>query len=318
VRVGDAAGLADPLGADPELRLRSLVCAPLLGRSGARGVLVAARALENPSPFTSDELRLLRRLAGTAAVAVENARLFEAAQAASRAKSDFIATMSHELRTPVNAVLGHLELLEIGIHGEVNAAQRGAIGRVQAATQHLRGLIEEVLSFAQVEAGRAEVRIQETDLCAIAREVASVVEPLAARKGLACAVECGETGVVVDTDPDKVRQILINLAGNAVKFTDQGGIRIAVRRRDEGAVASVTDTGIDISPEDQERLFRPFEQLRTGLSRPHGGTGLGLYLSRRYAGMLGGTLEVQSESGRGSVFSLVLRNREQGTGNREQ
>jgi signal transduction histidine kinase len=283
----------------------SMICAPLVGRSGPLGALSGVRGRDR-QPFSLSDLRLLERLARHAAVAVENAQLLEALQEASRAKSDFIATMSHELRTPLNAVLGHLELLELEIHGPLTPQQREALGRIDTASRHLRGLIEEVLSFARLEAGRAEAHIQETDVCELASEVGSVIEPLATRKGLELHVVTCDPPARIPTDPDKVRQILINLAGNAVKFTETGSVRVAVAEHADGVALAVSDTGPGIRPEERERLFRPFEQLQSGFSRPHGGTGLGLYLSGQYAALLGGRIEVESEPGSGSTFTLIL------------
>ncbi|HEX7240552.1 MAG TPA: GAF domain-containing protein, partial [Longimicrobiaceae bacterium] len=267
------------------------------------GVLTAFRRDE---PFGPADAALLSAFADHAAIALRNARLLEAAQAASRTKSDFIATMSHELRTPLNAVLGHLQLLEMEIHGGLTEPQREALGRIGAASRHLRGLIEEVLSFARLEAGRPEVHVSDTDVCALAEEVAAVIEPLAQQKALFFHVEMCTDRQVVPTDPDKVRQILINLAGNAVKFTERGDVWVRVAARDDEVVLSVEDTGPGIAPKDRERLFRPFEQLHSGFSRAHGGTGLGLYLSGRYAALVGGRIEVRSEPGKGSEFALVL------------
>ncbi|MBV9775219.1 MAG: GAF domain-containing protein [Gemmatimonadetes bacterium] len=267
------------------------------------GVLTAIRRDDH---FGSTDAALLSAFADHAAIALRNARLLEAAQEASRAKSDFIATMSHELRTPLNAVLGHLELLEMGIHGDITDAQREALGRIGAASRHLRGLIEEVLSFARLEAGRVEVHVAETDVYALAEEVAAVIEPLAREKRLGFEIERGGALCPVPTDADKVRQILINLAGNAVKFTDRGEVRIRVEARGDKVVLAVADTGPGIEAADRERLFRPFEQLESGFSRAHGGTGLGLYLSGRYAALIGGRIELSSEPGRGSTFALVL------------
>ncbi|MBA4157251.1 MAG: GAF domain-containing protein [Gemmatimonadetes bacterium] len=304
----------------------SIICAPLVGRSGPLGALTAVRSSEHP-PFTAEDLQLLERLARNAAIAVENARLIEAAQAASQAKSDFIAAMSHELRTPLNAVLGHLQLLEMEIHGPVTTEQRAAMKRIETATRHLRGLIEEVLSFARVEAGRVDLAISEVDLCALIDEVATVIEPLATQKDLVLEVELCTSSMRVHTDADKVRQILINLAGNAVKFTESGEVRISLEHARHGGgshdggkpdmafVLRVADTGPGIPQHDQARLFRPFEQLESGLSRRHGGTGLGLYLSGRYAELLGGRIEVESEPGRGSSFSLMLPSRAPEEGN---
>jgi signal transduction histidine kinase len=267
------------------------------------GLLVAVRREQRFGPA---DQALLSAFADNAGVALRNARLLEDAQAASRAKSDFIATMSHELRTPLNAVLGHLELLEMGIHGETTPAQQEAMGRIGAATRHLRGLIEEVLSFARIESGRIEVNIAPTDVCALTEEVAAVIEPLAQQKNLSFSVERCTDAPTVPTDPDKVRQIVINLAGNAVKFTSEGEVRVAVQQRGDEVVLTVSDTGPGIAEQDRLRLFQPFEQLQTGFTRAHGGTGLGLYLSGRLAEILGGRIEVESEVGRGSAFSLIL------------
>ena len=293
-----------PVYTDPA-ELGSVLCVPLTGRSGVLGTLTAVRT-PAAAPFTASHLRLLERLARTAAIAVENARLLEAAQAASRAKSDFIATMSHELRTPLNAVLGHLELLQLGIHGELNEPQQRALDRIAVASRHLRGLIEEVLTFARLEAGKVEVRLADADLPALADEVAAVIHPLAREKGLHFQVRAPALAQTVRTDVDKVRQILINLAGNAVKFTEQGSVEICLHADDSGVRLAVADTGPGIAPAEQARLFRPFEQLQSGFSRAHGGTGLGLYLSSRYAALIGGRIEVQSRPGEGSTFTLVL------------
>lgn len=267
------------------------------------GLLVAVRREQRFGPA---DQALLSAFADNAGVALRNARLLEDAQAASRAKSDFIATMSHELRTPLNAVLGHLELLEMGIHGETTPAQQEAMGRIGAATRHLRGLIEEVLSFVRIESGRIEVNVAPTDVCALTEEVAAVIEPLAQQKNLSFSVERCTDAPTIPTDPDKVRQIVINLAGNAVKFTSEGKVRIAVQQRGDEVVLTVSDTGPGIAEQDRLRLFQPFEQLQTGFTRAHGGTGLGLYLSGRLAEILGGRIEVESELGRGSAFSLIL------------
>ncbi|HEX6924218.1 MAG TPA: ATP-binding protein [Longimicrobiaceae bacterium] len=294
---------------DPET-MRSVVCAPLLGRSGALGALTAVSARTSTTKvFGKADLELLERLAGNAAVAVENARLLEAAEAASRAKSAFIATMSHEVRTPLNGLLGNLELLELGIYGELAPRQRETIARMQKATQQLRTLIEDVLSFSRLEAGRFEVQLADSDLWHVVEEVAAIIRPLAREKGLDFVMENEvpeEERRVVNTDPDKVRQILSYLAGNAVKFTREGRVSITLSQDAKEVSIRVSDTGMGIAREDQSRLFLPFEQLDTGLSRAHGGAGLGLYLAGRYAELLGGRILVRSEPGVGSDFTLVL------------
>jgi signal transduction histidine kinase len=294
-------------------RIGSVISSPLIGRSGPLGALTAVRAVTTPA-FTADDLQLLERLARTAAIAVENARLIETAQSASRAKSDFIAAMSHELRTPLNAVLGHLQLLELEIHGTLQPKQHESLARIGAATRHLRGLIEEVLSFARLEAGRTPVLIAQTNVSELVEEVVAVIEPLAAEKRLTLAVDLPAAPQHARTDPDKVRQILINLAGNAVKFTESGSVQVSLERAERGdgsgvdgaLIVHVTDTGPGIPTQDHDRLFRPFEQLDSGLARRYGGTGLGLYLSGQYARMIGARIEVESELGQGSTFSLVI------------
>jgi signal transduction histidine kinase len=277
--------------------------APLRVGEETLGVLAAFR---EAAPFTADDARLLGAFAGHAAAALRNARLLEEAQAAARARAEFIATMSHELRTPLNAVLGHLQILDMEIHGSLTAEQRGSLRRIDVASRHLRGLIEEVLSFARVEAGRVELRMERVDLCTLTAEVAAVIEPLATQKALEFRLEPCGPHPEVRTDAEKVRQIVINLAGNAVKFTERGAVRLRVCAREDGVAVAVSDTGPGIPAADRDRLFRPFEQLQSGFARPHGGTGLGLYLSGEYARMLGGSIEVESEPGEGSTFTLVL------------
>ncbi|HEX5520183.1 MAG TPA: ATP-binding protein, partial [Longimicrobiaceae bacterium] len=315
VRTGEPILVSD-VGSDPRVYRQSLdvphigsaICAPLIGRSGTLGSLLAVRSRERARAFTPADLRLLERLARHVAIAVENARLLEAAHAASRAKSDFLATISHELRTPLNGVLGHLQILEMEIFGPLTPGQRETLTRINSATRHLRGLIEEVLAFSRLEAGRVPVRLGSANLGELVDEVAAVIEPLARQKQLGFHVELAAAAPVVCSDADKIRQILINLAGNAVKFTDAGEVRLrlGVDAEHEEARLAVVDTGPGIARADFARLFEPFVQLDGGLSRAHEGTGLGLYLSQKYAEMIGGRIEVESAPGRGSTFTLVL------------
>lgn len=300
-----------PDDVDPR-RVRSVISAPLVGRSGVLGALTAVRARGARDPFGREDLHLLERLAGNAAVAVENARLMEAAEAASRAKSSFIATMSHELRTPINGLLGNLELLEMGIYGEMTGKQRETLSRMQLATDQLRGLIEEVLSFSRLESGRIEVRMDELDPRALAADVAAVIEPMARDRGLGFHFDGGVApgeGETTISDPDRIRQILLHLGSNAVKFTPAGEVGISVARGDDDWRISVMDTGVGIPESEQRRLFLPFEQLDAGLSRSYGGAGLGLYLAGRYAEAIGARILVRSEPGMGSDFTLVLPDR---------
>jgi PAS domain S-box-containing protein len=258
-----------------------------------------------------------------AALAVETERAEHAraeAEAANRAKSDFLATMSHEIRTPINAILGYTDLLDMGLAGPVTEKQAAQLERVRASSQHLLGLIEDILDLAKVEAGRMEVaRERALAVNAIVAALALVV-PQAAEKQIEIEDPCADdTSTFYVGDEDRVRQILANVLSNAVKFTGPGGtIRITcgtTREADPGVEVSnegawtyvrVTDTGIGIAPEEIESVFRPFEQVERGHTRTRGGTGLGLTISRQLARLMGGDLTVESEPGQGSTFTLWL------------
>lgn len=236
-------------------------------------------------------------------------RAKEAAEAASRAKSDFLAVMSHELRTPLTAVMGYAEILETGMKGPLTDAQRRDLERIKASARHLTDLIEEILGFSRLESGREKVRIEVTDLAALARETAEVVAPAAAEKGLRLHVDVPALPVPARTDPSKVRRILLDLLSNAVRFTKEGEIGLVMTPADDTVVLRVWDTGIGIAPEHLERIFEPFWQVDRGLTREVSGTGLGLTVARRLARMLGGDVTVESEIGTGSTFTVTLPRR---------
>jgi len=311
VNVADFASRSRPLAqVVPELRIGPMLLAPLIARSAILGVLVVTRA-PSAGPFSEREANCLRVIADYAALALWKAELLDQAQSADRAKSRFLATVSHELRTPLTALAGYGELLADQVIGPLSDSQLDVLERMRSVTQHLASVIEEVLAFSSLDEGRE--RIRPTDFLAadLVQAVAAVVEPLAHQKHLAFATGLPDGPIRMTSDVDKIRQILVNLAGNAVKFTDTGEVRLELRARNGDVRFSVSDTGIGIAPEDRDRLFKPFAQLDTGLTRRHGGTGLGLYISRSLAELLGGRIEVESSVGRGSTFTLVLPTDEQ-------
>ena len=282
-----------------------LMLAPLIAYEQTVGVLAAVRRQGEP-PFTARDEQRLAVIAGAAALVVWNARLLEQVRSAVQAKTEFLTTMSHELRTPLTALTGYGELLTDEIVGELTPPQHDVVERMRTVTHQLTAMIDEILTFSSLEAERERVWPQEVASGEVLRAAAAVIEPLAVQRGLDFVAHVPPDAPVLRTDPDKVRQILVCLGGNAVKFTEHGDVSLAVRAQ-EGAVRfAVRDTGIGIAVSDQGRLFQPFTQLDGSLTRRYGGTGLGLYIAGRLAELLGGRIEVDSEVGRGSTFELVL------------
>ena len=228
---------------------------------------------------------------------------------ASRLKSEFLANMSHELRTPLNAVNGFSELLLEETYGPLVPKQRRYVDNILASGKHLLQLINDILDLSKIEAGRMDLRVEEFSLRQAIENAASVIQPLAQKKGLAVEVTIDAGVDPVQLDPGKTKQILYNLMSNAVKFTDSGKITIsAVRSPADSRWVEivVADTGIGIRPEDQGRIFREFEQVDGSHARKYEGTGLGLALTRRLVELQGGTIRVESEVGRGSRFVARL------------
>ncbi len=271
---------------------------------------------------SEDDRRLLDTLARQAAQALERARLFAAAHAArteaehqrhvadeaNATKAQFLATMSHELRTPLNAIGGYVQLLEMGVHGPVTDAQAEALARMQRSQHHLLGLVNAVLDYARIEAGRVAYDIAPMPLAEALAGVEALVAPQARAKGLSLDVApCTEAALAVLADAAKLRQVLLNLLSNAVKFT-RGGGRVAVTCAgdDEVVRVCVTDTGRGIAPEQLARAFEPFVQVGRALTSSDEGAGLGLAISRDLARGMGGDVMAESEPGVGSTFTLVL------------
>ena len=228
---------------------------------------------------------------------------------ASRAKSAFLANMSHELRTPLNAIIGYAELLQEELPPTGFDTERQDLTRIRSAGQHLLEVVSEILDLARIEAGRLQLQLEEVDLHAVMEEAISVVEPFSAANRNQIRIECGTVGTVM-TDKMRLRQVLINLLGNAAKFTTDGVITLKCRREviagSEQLLINVVDTGIGIPQEQLGRLFENFQQVDTSSTRRYGGTGLGLAISRRLARALGGDVTATSEVGKGSTFTLTL------------
>lgn len=236
----------------------------------------------------------------------ELAEAKEAAESADRLKSAFLATMSHELRTPLNSIIGFSGILLQGLAGPLNPEQKKQLGMVAESSEHLLALINDVLDLSKIEAGQLSLADDVFDPGAVIERVARSVGPLAAKKHLALEVDVAPGMGSFRGDGRRVEQILLNLVGNAVKFTEQGTVRVAGAAGADGIELVVSDTGIGIGREDMEKLFRPFCQVETGLNRTYEGTGLGLSISSRLVELMGGTIGVESERGRGSTFRVLL------------
>jgi len=291
----------------PEIEVGPVLVAPLIAHDNVMGVLAVARE-RGATPFSEAESLRLRILADYAALALWKADLLERAKAADQAKSRFLATVSHELRTPLTALTGYEELLADEVLGPLTESQADVLERMRAVTHHLTVVIEEVLAFSSLESGRERLRPTEFLAADLVRAAAAVIEPQARQKHLDLIVDTPAEPLRMFSDVEKIQQILVNLAGNAVKFTDEGEVRLSVIRDADREVAHfmVCDSGIGIDAQDLGRLFQPFAQLDAGLTRRHGGTGLGLYISQRLASLLGGEIRVKSQAGKGSVFSVLL------------
>jgi signal transduction histidine kinase len=228
------------------------------------------------------------------------------AESANGAKGDFLAVMSHELRTPLSAIMGYQELLADGITGPINEQQSQQLGRIKASARHLLSLIDEILTFTRIDAGREEVNIERVSLTGLLEPAAELVESLARAQGLHIEVMLPPQEITVETDAVKVRQMIVNLLSNAVKFTDRGRIILSGDQRGDQLVISVEDTGIGIGPDHIERIFEPFWQVEQKATRRAGGTGLGLTVTRRLALLLGGDVTVKSTPSEGTTFTICL------------
>lgn len=308
-----------------EVHPASFMCVPLVARGRSFGAM-SFTMTDSGRTFGPDDLELASEVARRTAVAIDNALIYRRslalrleAEAASNAKSDFLAKMSHEIRTPINAMMGYAELLEMKIAGPITEMQAKQLGRIRASGEHLTSLVNEILDLAKIESGRMGVEPTVGIAGDAADAALNLIRPQATTKGIdLIAKAIGDPRAEYLGDPQRVQQIITNLLSNAVKFTPAGGsVSIRCGTAPSAPIAStngteswtsitVQDTGKGIVSEDLDRIFHPFVQVDVGYTRSHGGTGLGLTISRNLAQMMGGDISVESVYGEGSRFTLWL------------
>jgi PAS domain S-box-containing protein len=285
----------------PRERFINVVFQPLLDKSGeVSGILAHGVSV---TELVEARRRAERQSIELEAYAEDAERARRQAERANLVKSEFLAMMSHELRTPLNAMIGYTDLLLEGIPEPIPDSARRKVERIEASAHHLQEMIEEILSFSRLEAGEARVEIETMAPAILIAEVQALLEPLALARGIRFECQAASGLPPMRSDRGKVRQILINLVGNAIKFTDEGGVRLEVEAKGDEIVFRVIDTGPGIPAEQLPRIFDPFWQAEAGLTRKSSGTGLGLSVAQQLAALLRGRLMVASEVGRGTSFT---------------
>jgi len=290
---------------------RSVLIVPLVGADQIYGVLLLQR--RRPGEFPETAVRLMQTLASQSVLAIQNARLFreiadksEQLALASQHKSQFLANMSHELRTPLNAILGYTELLVDRIYGDLPQKAANVLERVQNNGKHLLALINDVLDLSKIEAGELVLTLENYALPDIVQTVVTATEPLAGTKGLNLTATVQPGLPMGHGDARRLSQVLLNLVGNAIKFTDEGEVAIDASAANGNFVLTVSDTGPGIAAADQAKIFGEFQQIDSSSNRNKGGTGLGLAISKRMVEMQGGSISVESQLGRGATFRVTL------------
>jgi signal transduction histidine kinase len=294
-----------------EVGMRAALIVPLLGVEGPLGALVLSR--RTPGEFPPAVISLMQSFADQSAIALENARLFEEIakksrelEIASAHKSQFVANMSHELRTPLAAILGYAELMEAGIYEPPGEKSLAALARIRSNGKHLLGLINTVLDIAKIESGQFTLNMTRYSLEGVVETVRAATESLAQNKKLVLTTEVAKSLPPGLGDEQRLTQVLLNLVGNAIKFTDAGEIRVTANAVDGRFAVSVADTGPGIPDHERTRIFEQFHQVDDSTMKAKGGTGLGLAIAKQIVEMHGGRIWVDSTVGKGSTFRMEL------------
>lgn len=312
VQIPDLTSVADyPLSFVPESGYRALLAIPLIRENRLVGGLVIQR--KQAGEFPDRIVELLQTFAAQSVLAIHNAKLFRELEEkslqlelADRHKSEFLANMSHELRTPLNAILGYTELILDRIYGDFPAEVEDVLRRLEKNGRHLLNLINDVLDISKIEAGQLALSLEEYSMSEVIQTVHTSVEALAAEKELELKLVVPDDLPTGKGDEQRIAQVLMNLLSNAIKFTESGGIRVEVRVVDASYLVSVSDTGIGLSADDKNIIFKEFQQADSSSTRERGGTGLGLSIAKKIVEMHGGRIWVESDPGAGAIFKFTL------------
>jgi signal transduction histidine kinase len=307
--------LADPECELPEPYrkegLRSVLAVPLLRENSLVGAITIHR--RDVRPFSEKQMALLKTFADQAVIAIENVRLFQELEeknaqleAANRHKSQFLANVSHELRTPLNSIIGFTRIVLRRTEGKIDALQKENLQKVLVSSEHLLSLINELLDLAKIEAGRMEVYAETFKLEEVLRVATATVEPMLRNGNVRLVTDLAPDLPPIKSDRDKLKQVVLNLLSNSAKFTEKGEIKVAAWCDNGSVKLTVSDTGIGMNQEALKYIFDEFRQVDMSTTRKYGGTGLGLAIVKRLANLLGGDIEVESEEGKGSKFTITL------------